>query len=614
MKLYISLAAILIFSKPMAQGFPLNPVNWTLPAGGQVDNGGVEGFYRTYDSDVYTEDEGSQHWNILDMNGDGQQDLVATAYKAGATSTTFNNGSPYWKVYINNGIGFSETPIEWSLPSGGKISNTNNGFVEFEGSSSAPEPYGSENWAVLDMNADNLPDSLVTSREADIGLPQTYGEGNPYWKVYINNGLGFSTTAQIWYLPPGGLTSNGVLYGFNRPVVAGQAMMSTGSNGWDFKDISGDGKPDLIVTSERLANTYETFSDGTPYWKVYLNTGAGFSTAPTTWPLPPGGTISDFMWRGFVSTSHYTSDGNNIGDQNWNLVDISGDQKADLVLMSEIMADENVRVYGDENPYWKVYLNNGSGFSNVAENWSLPPGGLVINDTVRGFYTSENNGIGYSDNNQAWGFLDMDGDAKPDLVVTAQRMSGLRQVFSDGGQHWKVYKNNGTGFQDTEISWSIPDGGQAYNEIPVGFTALSGNDLIFTQTEGGQLWHYGDMNGDGEPDLIVTSQLQEGLFTVFDDGNPYWKVYLNTSALGTDEPGIQLAGLEIFPNPLHDIFTLKVESKLISSPYLVRNMIGEEILSGRINNELQLIDLGKAPAGLYFIEVEGHEMLRIIKR
>lgn len=43
-------------------------------------------------------------------------------------------------------------------------------------------------------------------------------------------------------------------------------------------------------------------------------------------------------------------------------------------------------------------------------------------------------------------------------------------------------------------------------------------------------------------------------------------------------------------------------------------MIGEEILSGRINNELQLIDLGKAPAGLYFIEVEGHEMLRIIKR
>lgn len=566
MKLYISLAAILIFSKPMAQGFPPNPVNWTLPVGGQVDNGGVEGFYRTYDSDVYTEDEGSQHWNILDMNGDGQQDLVATAYKAGATSTTFNNGSPYWKVYINNGIGFSETPIEWSLPSGGKISNTNNGFVEFEGSSSAPEPYGSENWAVLDMNADNLPDLLVTSREADIGLPQTYGEDNPYWKVYINNGLGFSTTAQIWYLPPGGLTSNGVLYGFNRPVVAGQAMMSTGSNGWDFKDISGDGKPDLIVTSERLANTYETFSDGTPYWKVYLNTGAGFGTAPTTWPLPPGGTISDFMWRGFVSTSHYTSDGNNIGDQNWNLVDISGDQKADLVLMSEIMADENVRVYGDENPYWKVYLNNGSGFSNVAENWSLPPGGLVINDTVRGFYTSENNGIGYSDNNQAWGFLDMDGDAKPDLVVTAQRMSGLRQVFSDGGQHWKVYKNNGTGFQDTEISWSIPDGGQAYNEIPVGFTALSGNDLIFTQTEGGQLWHYGDMNGDGEPDLIVTSQLLEGLFTVFDDGNPYWKVYLNTSALGTDEPGIQLAGLEIFPNPLHDIFTLKVESKLISSP------------------------------------------------
>ncbi|MBP6391386.1 MAG: hypothetical protein KA352_10875, partial [Flavobacteriales bacterium] len=180
---------------------------------------------------------------------------------------------------------------------------------------------------------------------------------------------GFPSTSVDWWLPAGGQVDGGVNQGFNLLSAIGY---DTNSDTWSTVDINGDSKPDLVCTGTRAANGYVTeFSPGNnSYWKVYLNTGNGFSGTSVNWSLPAGGQIDGGVNQGFNLLSAIGYDTNS---DTWSTVDINGDSKPDLVCTGTRAANGYVTEFSPgNNSYWKVYLNTGNGFSGTSVNWSLP--------------------------------------------------------------------------------------------------------------------------------------------------------------------------------------------------------------------------------------------------
>lgn len=157
----------------------------------------------------------------------------------------------------------------------------------------------------------------------------------------------------------GGLINSTSNLGFYLTGFYTAASYSLNSQNWNLMDINADGKPDLVVTSENLtANTSTLFGTASnPYWKVFNNTGSGFSTAASNWAVPVGGLKNGanlgFYLAGFSNSSSYS-----LNSQNWNVMDMNGDSKPDLVVTSENLTANTPTVFGTAlNPYWKVYIN-----------------------------------------------------------------------------------------------------------------------------------------------------------------------------------------------------------------------------------------------------------------
>ena len=126
---------------------------------------------------------------------------------------------------------------------------------------------------------------------------------------------------------------------------------------------------------------------------------------------------------------------------------MNGDNKPDLVVTAEGNSSKiAIQFSAAINPFWKVYYNSGYSFSSTASSWSTPIGGAISSGNRKGY----NNMGGVADNNDAssesWSVMDMNGDHKPDLLVTAQANSSMVAVqFSPtSSAYWKVYTNSGT--------------------------------------------------------------------------------------------------------------------------------------------------------------------------
>ena len=96
------------------------------------------------------------------------------------------------------------------------------------------------------MDGDSQPDLVVTYDNGIIG-----SAGNYSWNVYLNNGTGFNSSPVSWSTPE---------Y-FDRISDFGGSLQYT------TMDITGDNKPDLVVTYDNgVIGTAGNYS-----WDVYLN-------------------------------------------------------------------------------------------------------------------------------------------------------------------------------------------------------------------------------------------------------------------------------------------------------------------------------------------------------
>ncbi|MFN0188352.1 MAG: hypothetical protein ACKVQV_06590, partial [Bacteroidia bacterium] len=220
-----------------------------------------------------------------------------------------------------SGQGFSPSTTNWNCPNGGDItSGVTYGYNVIGGTAVATDNTGSQSWSVLDMDGDGYLDLVVTAQLQGGNVTSFSPTSSQFWKVYSGNGSGFSTSATNWSCPNGGLINNGVTYGYN--AIGGFALTThnTGSQTWSVVDMNNDAKPDLVITAQLQGGIVTSFSPSSnQYWKVYLNTGSGFSPSTTNWNCPNGGDITSGVTYGYNVIGGTAVATDNTGSQSWSV-------------------------------------------------------------------------------------------------------------------------------------------------------------------------------------------------------------------------------------------------------------------------------------------------------
>ncbi len=598
-----------------AQGFDSPAINFGLPNGGSSTNIDDYSYYAISNYLPESIDaNGSQLWYVMDMNGDGKSDILVYREKeAGNYRVPGPIGSRYWKVYLNNGSGFEINPTYWTLPTGGNITATeNNSYYDvFSNYSDNTEVTGSQFWKVMDMNGDTKPDLLVYS-EKEAGTYRVPGTtGNRYWKVYLNNGSGFDINPINWTLPTGGkstTTEDKSYYNIFNNYVENTEVI--GSQLWYLIDINGDGKSDLLVYSEKVASGFAVpGTTGSHYWKVFVNNGSGFDATPLNWTLPIGGRITSTDNNSYYNIGNDFNDGTEInGSQMWNVLDINGDNNLDLLVYQEKQSGTFAVPGTQGNRYWKVYLNNSSGFNTSPINWALPAGGNITAAGNNSFYKINRNFADSGDlaGSQMWYLMDINGDSAQDLVVLQEKQGSNYAVFgSSGNKYWKVFYNNNTSFNAAAANWSLPAGGN--------ITALANNSYYdinhdfpdAADSNGSQLWYVMDMNGDQKSDLLVVREKISGSYTVpGTTNNRYWKVYLNNSSpLSTIDNAFSDNQITIYPNPLMDFSTITFNEKQENTTLNIFDLTGKKVMTDTCTGNDYILKRGNLQPGLYILQL-----------
>jgi hypothetical protein len=140
-------------------GFSSSASSWSLPSA-----------YGTAEFESIGDiNGGDPAWSLLDIDADGQVELVVTAYPSSGSSSL---GTDSWWVHDNTGAGFDSSASGWALPS----SLGSGAFSRIYDETSTTQPY----WSLLDLNGNSAVDIALTR-----------------WDSTGIAGLG--TTQWIWY-------------------------------------------------------------------------------------------------------------------------------------------------------------------------------------------------------------------------------------------------------------------------------------------------------------------------------------------------------------------------------------------------------------------------------
>jgi hypothetical protein len=359
---------------------------------------------------------------------------------------------------------------------------------------------GSSNTAAV-VIADNEVSSPFT--EVGHSLPGVHA-GSVEWGDYDNDG-------RLDILITGSAPSLGNIARIYRNTGTGFVDINAGLTGvylssGTWSDYDNDGRLDILITGSSSSGLVA---------KVYRNTGSGFidinaglsgvSYGRGIWGDYDNDGRQDILITGNSSSGNitkiYRNTGSGFVDINAGLIGLSSsfadwgdydnDGRLDILLTGNPAYNQSVA---------KVYRNIGGGFSdinaaitgapNVSADWGdydndgrldILLGTKVYRNTVSGF-TEVTSGLpnNISEAITAWG--DYDNDGRLDILLT-------------GGLTSKVYRNNGSGFIDSNIE-------------------MAGAGASSTA--------WGDYDNDGRLDLLFTGRDKNLVFNT--------KLYRNTTA------------------------------------------------------------------------------------
>lgn len=456
-------------------GFDATYTRWSVPPSGLAD-----GFFASAWS------LGARGWVVVDLDGDGIQDLVQTADAQNASGYAWNDlQGTYWRMFKGTRTGFATTPTRWSVPASGLADGF---FVAYYG-------YDTRHWSLLDLDGDGRPELVQTADSARSGGQVWTDSRGAYWKVWRSTAAGFTAAFERFAVPASGL-ADGFFAGFS----------GLDARCWSLADLDADGRLDLVQSADPTKSGGIVFSDaGGPFWKVWSGGPAGFAASAARFAVPPSG-LAD----GFFATS-YTSAA--PGTRFWSLFDVDGDRRLDLVHTANPATSGGVVWSDAQGAFWKAHIGGSGGLAAAASRVPLPASGLPD-----GFFAATSFAAPQLGGQRNWMTVDLDGDRKPELLQTSDPARSGGYVFTDvQGAYWKVWRI-GLGAAPTgPARWSVPASG-----LGDGFFSTFWTD----STNGTRAWFLRDLDGDGRLDLVQTADIaRTGLIVWSDAQGAYWKVF-----------------------------------------------------------------------------------------
>lgn len=339
---------------------------------------------------------------------------------------------------------------------------------------------------LVDMNGDGRPDLVIVGDDRAL----FDGPEGPCIHVHRNTGSGFGA-AEAWTLPPG--IDSFVRYPLDADVRS-----------WRLADMDGDGRPDLLVTSEGKGRDATPTLGGAadPHWLHFRNTGKGFEQEGRKLPLPP-------EMLPYVATLERPLQNGTLALLR--LVDLDGDGILDYVATWDEAAGSVPE--GRAGAHWLLFRGDGSSF-DAGVAWPVPEGGSLSGGFFDLDWDWRDGSVGPG--NQSWMLRDLDGDGRPDLLVFAERVAGEGWVLPGlpGERSWILHPNTGSGF-----------GAPRKIRLPaqVDVSALS------NVWDGNRAASLLDMDGDGRLDLVVP----EDTF-----GRSHWSVFRQGDDGFSDTPEV----------------------------------------------------------------------------
>lgn len=231
-----------------ASGFATSPRRFGVPASGLSD-----GFFSSSYASVAP---GTRFWSLLDLDGDRRLDLVQSADPARSGGIVWSDTQgPYWRAFLGGASAFG-AGTRMGVPASG----LSDGF--FATSYFASPAVGGERvWMTIDLDGDRRPELVQSADPARSGGYVFSDVQGPYWKVWRLATSG-ATGPSRWAVPASGLAD-----GFFSPFWTDS---TNGSRAWFLRDLDGDGRLDLVQTSDAARTGLVVFSDAQgAYWKVY---------------------------------------------------------------------------------------------------------------------------------------------------------------------------------------------------------------------------------------------------------------------------------------------------------------------------------------------------------
>lgn len=391
------------FFKGSRSGFAATPERFAVP-----ESGAADGFFATEVS------SGPRAWLLVDLDGDRRPELVQTADPARSEGAAFRDAAgSYWRVFANGGASFSRVATRFPLPDAGLSAGfatanaanqaqqwrlfdvDGNGLLDLVQTANpqhtgafvfsdaagvfwkrtrmlragdagtmamfasyterfvvpplasadglfatafASSPVGSRFWTTRDITGDGVADLVITADPARAGGAVWSDVTGPYWTVF--RGLasgGFRSSETRIALPPSGLGD-----GFYADGADG----SRPGRAWFVADLDADGYLELVQTMDPDRSERAAFRDDLgDYWRVYRLREGTLQRRPMRLGLPSSGTAGGFYAR----TASFAS-------RVWNLVDLDGDGKQDLVQTAS-PADGGTHVWNDSaGAHWRVWF------------------------------------------------------------------------------------------------------------------------------------------------------------------------------------------------------------------------------------------------------------------
>jgi hypothetical protein len=344
-----------------------------------------------------------------------------------------------------------------------------------------------------------------------------------------------------------------------------------------------------IVAGSSLSNNGDVTGNhgNEDYWVVKIN-----NLGDIEWQKSLGGSSSEHAY-----SIQQTSEGGYI--------------VAGFTLSNDWDVTGNHSSLGD---FWVVKINN---LGNI--EWQKSLGGTGSESAKQIQQTNDGGYIvaGWSNSN--------DGDVTGNQgeydfwVVKLNDVGSIAWQKSIGGSGWELASSIQ---QTTDGGYIVAGSTTSNNGDVLGY--IGGGDLWMVKLTsiGGILWQkcLGGTNNEtahsvrqtSDAGYIVTGTSNSNDGNVSGNHGNYdiWVVKLS-AVIGVDEI-VEQNLFSVFPNPATNQINVKIDAKLLGSVYTVYDNTGRKVLSGQLNTENTVIELGNLSGGMYLFSV-GENMQQTFK-